>query len=353
MNNPETTNFIILLLSVIAVLIGIYFLLKKIRATKNSKEWIESHKTMPTTMKNVKALAKKANLTSDEKDLLASICREFKPRNIEFLVKEEDEMEGLLKSAYDSLVSKNSSDETIANFFNLKFKLESIRAFSMFLTTTTSLTEGQEFVYRDADGTKWTLVLSKNSPQGMTLDIPKSLAKSDKRPEPLTKIMLTFSTKGDISYTLLTRIIRYDEYKEGNFRVTVSSSNSLKPIQRRLTKRLSTNISCQFSAARKSNKKKHSKTAGFEILPNKYDGMLQDISASGCRISCKMPIMQGQYLELAFTLGTSQPRSCIGLIVMTKKAQNGKEFVLHVKFINLALSAKNDIYAYIYGYREL
>lgn len=346
-NSSTALGFVIKVLIVIVVLVLIYFLQRKIKQKRMSPEWLEAQKNKETNIKNVANLAKNANLTSTEKALLWDMCHRFKAKNIEFLVKDEDEMNKLLKQEYDVLAAKNNQNE-IANFFSLYFKLEKVRFSSTSISTTSSLAEGQEFTYKDADGYEWQLKLISNSSNGLYIEIPKMLASSDKKPAPLAKFILNFTLKGSSSYSLLTRVIRYDQDKQGNSILVASSTNTLKPIQRRMSKRMKADSLCKFSAVKKLEEKKGA--TDFEILEKKYEGELQDVSSSGCRISCGLPIKQGQSLYIEFEITKGEPLSAIGTIVMTKKSLDGKAFILHIKFVEIDIAVRNKIYAYAYGY---
>ena len=116
-------------------------------------------------------------------------------------------------------------------------------------------------------------------------------------------------------------------------------------MQRRSAKRTNVNKDCQFSAVQDDNNT-------YTVLEKKYTGILLDISVSGGKVICKMPIKEGQLIHVDFKLTDDITHEAIGKIISTKKSTEGNDFVLHIKFIEISLNAKNDINAYIYGYKN-
>ena len=289
--NPLLYTIILAVLAAFVVLVIIGLILKKIRDLHSTPAWIESHKNLATTRKNIENVARIANISLEEKKILTQICQKFKPTNIEYLIRDEKAI--------------------------------------------------------DSDKNTWKLTLERNEPQGLVISIPKAFAQSDKKPAQLSKFILTFKTEAGTTYTLLTRVVRYEEEKSGKFILIASANNTLTAIQRRTSKRIHVERDCKFSAVRYNANKK---SDNYEILQNKFDGKLQNISSTGCRLSCKMPIKEGQYLNVEFQLKEGQMEQSIGYIVMTKKSSDGKQYILHIKFIDIQLDVKNRISAFVYGY---
>ena len=344
-NNPFILKFLGIVFVVLAILFLIHLLLQKIRTLHSSAAWIEAQKNKETTFQNVKAVAKTASLTNEERNLLWDMCSKYKAKNIEYLVRDGDAIKDLLLKEYNDIGGEEESVKTV--FFQLHFKLEKARYREMFITTTGSLAVGQEFSYKDADGFEWKFRLAQNSPQGMFLEVPSAFIKSGKAPAQLAKFVLMFDAKNGVSYTLLTRVIRYSEDKNGKNILVASSTDQVKPILRRASKRMVADFPCKFSSAKPNGKKKGQM---FDIQEKKYDGIMQDISATGCRISCDMPIKQGQFLFIEFSLNGAETQSAVGSIVVTKKASVDNKYILHIKFEEIEAAAKNKIYALIHGY---
>ncbi|MCR5763441.1 MAG: PilZ domain-containing protein [Treponema sp.] len=345
--NPLLYTIILIVLAAFAVLVIVGLILKKIRELHSTPEWIESHKNLATTKKNVENVANLANLSTEEKRILSQICQKFKPKNIEYLIRDEKAIIDLFNQGYTEFKSKNASQETFEMLYEVLYKLEKAHDNITFISTTRALPNGQQFTYIDSDRNNWKLTLERNEPQGLVISIPKAFAQSDKKPAQLSKFILTFKTEAGTTYTLLTRVVRYEEEKSGKFILIASSNNTLTAIQRRTSKRIHLDKECKFSAVKYNP---NNKTNSYEILQNKYEGKLQNISATGCRLSCTMPIKEGQYLNVEFSLKDGQTEQSIGYIVMTKKSPDGKQYVLHIKFIDIDLGVKNRISAFVYGY---
>ncbi len=347
--NPLLYTIIFIILGILLFLFLVGLVLRKLRELHSTPEWIESHKNLSTTKKNIMNVAQMANLRRDERKLLEQICRKFKPQNIEYLLRNKEGIRDLFHQEYDDLKKHSASAEKIDQFFTLLYKLEKVHDSLMFITTTRALPPGQVFIYTDSDRTQWTLTLDRNDPQGLVLSIPQSFAKSEKKPAQLSKFILTFTSEAGTTYTLLTRVIRYEEEKQGKFVLIASSNNTLTAVQRREARRGLLETNCKFAAVKFSPDKKNK----YDIQPTKYDGKMQDISSNGCRLCCGMPIKQGQYLSINFSLADGQEDQVIGYIVMTKKANDdSKQYILHVRFVDISIEVKNKVSAFIYGYNQ-
>lgn len=346
--NPLLYTIIFISLAAFVVLVIVGLILKKIRDVRSSSKWVESKKNNVTNKKNIEAVSHLANLSADEKKILEQICQKFKPRNIEYLIKDEKSIIDLFHQGYDDLISKNAKQETIEQFFALLYKMEKAHDNVTFISSTRALPNGQEFTYIDSDKITWKLKLERNEPQGLVISIPRNFAESDKKPAQLSKFILTFKTEAGTIYTLLTRVIRYEQEKTGKFILIASANNTLTAIQRRTSKRIHLDTDCKFSAVKYNANKK---SDNYEILQTKYDGKLQNLSSTGCRLSCKMPIKEGQYLNIEFPL-MEQTEQAIGYIVMTKKSPDEKEYILHIKFIDIKIDVKNRVSAFVYGYNK-
>ena len=346
--NPLIMKFIIIVLIFAVIMLAIHFILRHIHKIHTSREWNEAQKNKDTTAQNVINVAKKSGLTKEERDLLWDICQKFKAKNIEYLIKDADEMTQLMHREFESIKDGPEAEKTL--FFQLNSKLERERYKSMVISTTGSLEQGQEFSYKDADGNDWKFTLSQNTQQGMQLEVPVTFINSNKNPAPLTKIILIFNAKNEVCYSIVTRVIRYAQDKEGNNIMIVSASNQIKQVLRRVAKRMAINIPCKFAAAKPKSSKKNT---DYEIQDKRFNGRFVDISAAGCRIECTMPIKQGQNIYLEFSLENSNNiQKVIGTIIATKKARMNNNYILHIQFENLNIATKNKIYALIHGFIE-
>lgn len=330
---------------VVLSLLGIIIL--KIREKRSSQSWVDGHKDLPTNKKNIKAMAKIANLTQNEASLLWVICHSLKAKNIEYLYKDYDAINELFKTEYDRLMQKKSDSDTLSVFFSLRYKLEKAHDIAMYIKSSSNIQEGQVIVYTDKAGLPWELKISNNTKQGFFVEIPPTLSSSGNKPDPLEKISIQFMTQSNISYTLDTRVVRYEIGKNGNELMFCSQTNILKPLQRRMSKRMNTDKPCKFSAVKVENSKKKS----FTILENRYDGKLNDISPTGCSLTYDKPIKKGQFIYVECNLQENNV-TAIGEIVSTQKIPNNKTYILHIRFIEIDKHLQNQIYALIYGYLD-
>ena len=351
--NPIIYTIILVVLTVVVVLALIGLVLRQIRSKRTSAAWLESSKDAPTSQKNITNVSNLAKLTQDEIKLLKQICQHFKPKNIEYLIRDNEAIVDLCRQEYQEMKKKAPTPEKIALLFALLYKLEKARDSQLFISTTRALPAGQEFTYFDVDKNPWTLKLDRNEPQELVLEVPRPFAQGDKKPAALSKFLMTFKTNAGTTYVLQTRVLRYEEEKPGKFVLIASSAggNQLSVVPRRNAKRKDFTNPCKFSAVKEVKKGKKSGTMDeFEIVPKKYDGLMQNISSSGCRFSCNLPIKEGQYLYLEFPIGNIDSASALCYIVMTKKSPDGKQFILHVKFTDIEVAVRNNISSYVYGF---
>ena len=76
---------------------------------------------------------------------------------------------------------------------------------------------------------------------------------------------------------------------------------------------------------------------------------MNDISPTGCSLTCGLPIKHGQLIYVEFSLDDKKITT-IGEIVSTQKIPEKKQFILHIKFVEIQKEMQNSIYASIYGY---
>lgn len=337
---------VVLCIIVGAVFIGLVF--AKIRAARAKNNWLEVNKDKPTKKENINNVAQLAGLNSEEKKILEATCKKFTPRNLEYLIRDRDAITELFRKQYDDMMSVRADDEKIHSFFEMRRKIDKAHENLTMLTNAKAIPEGQKLTYMDNDHHQWTLTLDRVDNQGIILSVPQQMYVSDKKPAPLAKFVMTFKTDSGSSYALLSRVVRYEEEKSGKFILIASANSTLTAAQRRGSKRQPLTAPCKFSSVKPINQ---GKNVNYEIAEKKYDGQLHDVSTGGCRFDCQIPIKQGQYLSLEFSIGGSSIQ-VIGYIVMTAKdpASESNMYFLHVKFVDLGIADKNRIAAFVYGY---
>lgn len=339
---------VLIILALLAVIAVLYF---KFLQMIHSREWIESQKNKETRQKDITYMGGEANLTGAEKTRLWHICRRYHARNIRYLYRAEKELNELFKTEYDRMTTQqNRNEEKIATFFSLRYKLEAAHEKKLMINSTFNLQPGQAVTMYDRNMTPWSLTLDSSDKNGMSFIIPEEFEKSSARPKPLEKSALIFSLTTGLTYQCAVRCARYEHLPNGKHILFVTHSTNLKLMQRRGSKRMITEIPSQFSAVRNIGTAKKPK---YEVLERKYDGTILDISATGCKFSCPMPIKKDQDLQIYFKVpGFDEDCEVHGRIVRTKFSPEKEKFIIHVKFIDIDISVRNDIYAAVYGFKS-
>jgi len=340
-------TFVIILVVLLAVISGIFLLSKKIVSYKTSPEYIEKQKRRPTSVSDVNNIAKEAMLSKDEKDLLWRICKEHKTPNIEYLVKDSEHVESILKQQFNSLDIAND-EENKANLFSLRKKL--FRAFKqqIIIKNTKALDNGTVFTYTQTKGFHHKLNMVNNDSEDFILSIPKTLEQSNDLPGALSKINLIFEDKDSSPYEIETRIMRYQDGKDGDKQMIVVHTDKVIPLKKRQAERLELQLPCKFSSVKASTDNKKG-TSHYETAEKEHDGTLEDVSVGGCRIITNLPIKPDQFIFIKGRMNRKDMDSAIGKIVRTTK-RNDNLFILHVKFLKIDISTTNRIQAVVCGY---
>lgn len=353
-----TIPLIALIITVILVLV--YLFLKWLESYKKSPQYIESHKNAATTLRIVNRISKDANFTKEEKEFLVNMCNQLSSLNIEYIIRDTEKTDELFKKKYQQLCendipgSVNQENEKLkALLFSIRYKIEVLYKSTFVITSSKSIVPGQKMQYTDIRGTLWTIELVENTNQGLKFELPAALASSNLKPEPTSKVNVTFTTKSNICYAATFRIARYEKNDEGKEKTMITiHTNNLKAMKRRMSKRMVVNNNCVFSAVEvKGNPQAGRKNLEYIPMEKTYNGILQDISSNGCRIISSLPIKQGQYMHIKFQLNDFNAEAT-GLIVMTTQTEDKQHYILHVQFVKIEEVYKNKIYATIYEYLE-
>lgn len=343
--------FIVVVLILLAVATIVYFIFFKAMSKKRTRAWIEKNKNRDTKYKDVKACAHEARLNKAETLRLWHICKRYKARNILFMYREPEELDTMFQMEYNRMVSDSYvNHEKISIFFDLRYKLEKAYEEKLTINSTRSLREGQEIIIYDNEKNTWRVKLIKSTKDGFYVGLTKEFIENSAKPKPLSKIRITFTLPTGMAYNCLARAARYEKQPNGQEYLLITHSTTLNMYQRRGAKRMEMeNLQCEFSAV--VAKKEEGKKPTFQIKENRNRGKLLDISASGCRIWCGLPIVKGQYIQVYYRLpGSSKESNAQGLIVNTKRASDQKTYILHIMFTDIGLEEKNTIYAKIYQY---
>ncbi|HAO30259.1 MAG TPA: hypothetical protein DCQ43_02810 [Treponema sp.] len=350
-SNPYIFLILGILLVVAAVLILIRFLTMFIEKKHSSPEWIEAQKKLPTTKKNIEAVARNARLTNEERSVLAEICKRFNAPNIEYLIRDSQQINSMCADFYQALVALGNREEDLFNMFNLRYKLEKLHDSATMIHDTRQLKEGQGLLYITPDNNgHYQLILANSDDKGMYLTLPEQLTDDQKKPAELSKIALSFVGSSGLMYKFDTRAIRYEKAKDGKTLLYVSHTSTLNVLNRRQTKRMTVNKECTFRAAKDSGKKTHNGKVIYDIMEKTHQGTLLDVSAKGCCIKVGIPILPNQSMQVSVPTSDGAERDAIGLIVGSRKTKQGDGFILNVKFTQIDRELQNRIYADVYGY---
>ncbi len=343
-------TFTILIVVLILVISLIFVVSKKIVAYKNSPEHLEKQKKRPTTQKDLSEVARLANLTKKERELLWNICKTRKTPNIVYFVKESEEVEKLLKDEY-SAISHIGNDELVATLFSLRTKL--LRTFkqALVIRNTKVIENGTVFTFTQSKGFHHKLKLTDTNADNMIFTLPKALAESSDMPEALSKISLVFEDKDYNPYEIETRVVRYEDARDDEKRMITVHTDKVIPLKKRQAERIDVQQPCTFYSVKKIEDKNNKEHVQYDVSEKEHEGTLEDVSMGGCRVITTLPIKAEQLLSIKGPMNKKDMDSAIGIIVRTTKRIDNK-FILHVKFVKIDLAVKNKIQAVACGYSE-
>lgn len=351
--NPAVYVFILLALAVLGILFLLLLLVRHNANIRQTPEWIEAHKNDPTTRSQVKQIAEAAKLKTFEEKLLWIICRRFSLPNILITYKNLPLLDDYFKKEYEYIKTQERNEKVKLALFSLRFKLQKYKESVQGISSTKALSHGQEFIYSTGYD-RWIFTLASIDMNGIGLFVPESFttaASRDLLPKPLDKINLFFTVKDSLHYMINIRVIRYGTDKDGREIMYISHTNSLSPVQRRNAKRLATNTSCTFSAVEVS--RDETGKVKLNRKESKYPGKIVDISSTGCRMKCNMPIKKGQLIYVDFCIDGKNSDSALGSIVNTNKSTDSDTYIIHIHFIDVKLTVRNRISAIVYGYETI
>ncbi len=350
-SNPYIFVVLAILLVVAAILILVRFLTLFIEKKRSSPEWIEAQKKLPTTRKNIEAVARNARLTAEETSVLAEICKRFNAPNIEYLIRDQQQINSMCAEFYQAMIALGNREDTLFNMFNVRYKLEKLHDNANMIHDTRQLKEEQGLLYITPDNNgHYQLILASSDAKGVYLTLPDQMIEMNHKPAELSKISLSFVGTSGLMYRFETRVIRYEKNKEDKTLMYVSHSSTLNVLNRRQTKRMTVNKECTFRAAKDSGKKARDGSVIYDIMEKNHTGTLIDMSASGCCMKVGIPILPNQSMQVSVPTSDGVERTAVGLIVNSRKPQQGDGYILNVKFTQIGKELQNRIYADVYGY---
>lgn len=347
-------NLLTIILIVAVIIIGIacvYLISRAVSKYHNSPAYLEKKKKRPTTIKEINEVASLCGLIREEKEILIKICHEIRTPNIMFLVKEHSDLDKIFKNVYDSF--KTAENEAgIYNLFSLRKKIFSFFRQKVIVKNTKFIEAGTEFTYTVSKGFHYKFCLLENNVDGLFMTVPSEINIETDMPKPLEKISLVFEVKTGAPYTLETRIVRYQDGKDGQKQVILVHSDKISGLQQRQQERADVDYPCKFNSVKVTAEKKGKKDIVTYTPSNKdYDGELEDISTGGCRLCTDLPIKADQYINIKAPFNGKKMDSAIGVIVRTTK-RSDNIFVLHIRFVKIDIPVVNRINAMVVHYDD-
>ncbi len=339
--------WIMLLVVVIVAIVAVFLVYKKISQYKNSPAYLEKQKKRPTNANDVAQIAKEAELSKAEKDVLSSICKDNKTPNILFLVQEIEQVESLLKQKFNEFVI-SENEQAKAALFSLRKKLIKTYKQVVIIKNSKGIETGTIFSYTVSKGFHHKFNLIENTPEGMILSVPKSVEQMNEVPKALSKISLIFEAKDGAPYEIETRVVRFQKDKNDQMQIVAVHTDNITPLQKRQMERINVQLPCTFSSV-KAKSEDGGKKMHYDVTEKMHEGTLEDTSTGGCRIITKLAIKPEQYIFIKGPMNRSVEDSAIGQIVRTTK-RSDNVYVLHVRFLKIDIAVTNRIQAVAIGY---
>ena len=343
-----TILLILILVCFFIVLIG--FLAKKLVQYHKSEKYIQKEQNRKTKKSDIKALAKKTNLTAEDQAILWEVCQVIDCNNITYKLKTNSDIIDLFRNAYNLMKARNLfNDIKMNNFFNCLFKLEMMVAQNKKVLSTQQIPVGSIIFYIAEDGEQLPFTVLSNSRDNFIVEIPDFIYKSPRRPQILVRCRFTFKNLQGLTHNFVSRVIRYEE-RDGAYKAVIAHTDQLQSQANRHFKREFMNEKCVFSPVSINKKAQNSKNDEEKyIFSDKiYMGKLSNISAGGCCIQTDLPIKENQYLCVIIpTMGIRE--RLVGIIKQSRKLPTGL-FALHIQFTKISITSKNLIYTLVYKF---
>lgn len=345
-NMPFVTFFIIFGI-ILLIVVAIFLALKMLHDYHKSEKYIQKIKDRVTTPKDLLIFAKNHNLDAEEIKLMNTLCKYTQAKNINYSLKNNNDLLHLFKKAYDYFRNNNHNEETISLFFKILYDLEQNLVQVKALSTTEQIQVGTTISYLTEAMEKLPFSVVKQAPEALYVEIPGFLYNSSDRPKPLDKLRFTFKSKDGLSYNFISRVIRYDTRHPDHVVMIISHSEKLSSKVQRHYKRDYCSLDCFFSPII-INKQSETSEDIYKISSKKYPGKLSNVSAGGCCIVTELPIKDHQYICVDIPELEAKEKF-IGIIKKTRRLTS-KTFALHIQFTRISLDSRNTIFEFVYKF---
>lgn len=341
-------TFFLILFSIALFIILLWLLFKKIDDYHKSEKYLEKEKNRLTNKKDIANIAKYYHIPKAQENILWEICQLSKCKNFSYVMKDTNELYDLFKSSYETFVQNSISDIKLNNFFNLLYKLETIAAQAKTVSSTKILKIGSVVFYLNSKGEKFPMYVIKNTNDSFSVEMPEFLYNSERRPKLLEKQRFVIKTDDGITFSFISRIMRYEQTAENQCLMLIAHSDKLNTTVQRHYRREFFEEMIKFSAVKFKQNNEDNKDI-FIYSDKIYDGKLTNISAGGCCIETNLPVKEYQHICLYLDrIGISE--KVIGVIKRTRKLEDGN-FALHIQFVKISLESKNILYTLVYKYQ--
>lgn len=337
---------LLIALIVLALFFIIWLYLKWKKKIQDTPAYQESQKKRPTRRNDVREAAERYNLSKIEEATLWFLCSRYKIQNILYSIQEPETLVPFFDKAYADL--KDGGDhEQINRIFHLRFRLDKIYAGTQNIANTYNLAQATPLSMYTPEGERIACSVAECAKDFIAVMMPEDYYSSPLRRKELSRIAFSFASKTGMTYAFVTRVMRYQRDREGNPCMLIAHSAELiKKIQRNF-KRIDVSEPCQFAAV----KKETGDGGKMHFVPSdkRNDGILTNISGSGCRLRVRLPLKEGQLICTFFNF-YDEGQFVIGKIVKTRRLQKQTLFNIHIHFIDISIEMQNRILAKVYGY---
>ena len=347
--------YILGVLIVAAIIVGVWILTKRIIAYKQSDEYIKKQLERQTTQKDIKKFSEEYRLTPQMSSMLWSMCKVLKVPNINYLIRETEQLAELFKKYYFYIKENGASAQDIDTLFDLTFTVEKISAATKNLLSTKQLPLESVVFYLTHESEQFPLYVKINNNDFVALEVPKFLVeRPNLKPPLLERLRFITKTQNGMTYHFTSRAMRYQNNPDGKIYLIIAHSEDLLNQAHRNSKRESIDTECIFTPARlakpeeKTAKANKTNEEVYIVAQKEYKGKVTNISSGGCCIKTNLPIKEKQYLSILIP-SLNIDDHIIGIIRRTRQLIDNT-YNLHIQFLHIEVESKNKINAYAFKY---
>ncbi len=220
------------------------------------------------------------------------------------------------------------------------------------LKSTFLIKPGQTMIITAYNGERYHSKVVSNHTNGLTLSLPVISIEKEALFRRGNRLKLFFWRENDSGYSFVSKIIDTDKAKNLPC-IHILHSRKLKREQHRKFSRKPLKKSCfLYPAELVSESKRGGQQKKLVIHDNMRNmGIISDVSVGGCSITSTHPHKRGTYLKIEFDLRPGNPIVAFGKVQNIMRRMSGTSgIMMHIQFIKISGSARNQIYSYVYNY---